>query len=149
MFKKAIDGIHHRMLTKDDAKNFATKDDLKNFPTKEDAKNFLTKDDAKNFLTKDDAKNFLTKNDAKNFATKDDIHRIFAILMRHEQKFEDLHATLTANHQEILALFDGYAKKFTFFDNRQVFNTGRLNELEPMVRDHERRISSLEGDRAK
>lgn len=94
----------------------------------------------------------------KNLATKDDTGRIAEVLirhdrqfekiaevlMRHDRQFEQIQETLASNHRDILNRFDDYAQKFKFFDNRQVFNTGRLNELDPVIKNHEERIVALE-----
>lgn len=79
-------------------------------------KNVATKDDLKNFATKDDLKNFATKGDLKNFASKDDITNII----------------------------DSFIKRLETQENRAWTNVQRWKDLEPIVGEHEKRISALE-----
>jgi predicted nucleic acid-binding Zn-ribbon protein len=109
---KRFDEIESKMVTKDDAKNFATKDDIKSVNEKISNLAMVVVKNSEDIVN-------IKETITTKLATKDDINRIMSAIDKFSSKDE------------------GYGRKAEV-------NTHRLNEIEPKVEDHEKRIHVLE-----
>ena len=87
-----------------------------------------------------------TKDDIKNMATKDDIKRLEIAIVQINERLNSIEERMATKDdiKQILTAIDNFAGKTEDHERKAILNTVRINELEPKVEDHEKRITKLE-----
>ena len=90
--------------------------------------------------------NMATKDDIKNMATKDDIKRLAISIIQQNDKINLIEQKMATKNdiKQIITAIDSFASKTEDHERKAIVNTHRINEIEPKVEAHEKRIGLLE-----
>jgi hypothetical protein len=118
----------------------ATKDDIKTIRSE-----MATKDDIKairsEMATKDDIKAIRSE-----MSTKDDIARLAVSILKTNDRIDVIEKKMSTKEDvdRIMSAIDSFVNKTNDHERKALTNTHRINELEPKVENHEKRIAALE-----
>ena len=115
-------------------------------PTKKQTNNkYVTSKEFNKRIDKIEQK-MATKDDIKNMATKDDISRLSKVIIQNSEDIKYLKETISTKDdiRGLKTAIDAFAGQTKDHERKAETNTYRINEIEPKIEDHGKRITALE-----